>query len=145
MSPASLCLSKGLAVALFTEEQGRAFKNAKPFPHLVVDGFWSDLDLSLAESDFPGPADTRWRTYPDPKEYGKRAMDDPAQWGKGVAQFMAQMHSPAMLQALGELTGLDNLSADSIGGGMSHRRAPTVVWTCMWTSTCTLTASASVG
>src|SRR3546814_1088592 len=64
---------------------------AQPFPHIVVDGFWSDTDLELCEMEFPSPADSLWRTYPDPKEYGKRAMDDDSQWGRGVGQFMAQI------------------------------------------------------
>lgn len=103
---------------LFTPRQAEEFKNAKPFPHLVVDGFWSDTDLELCAAEFPEPSDRRWKTYPDPKEYGKRALDDPNQWGRGVGQFMAHCSSPAMLDALEQLTDIAPLSADAVGGGM---------------------------
>src|SRR3546814_19268220 len=45
-------------------------------------------------------------------------MDDASQWGRGVGQFMAHMHSPVMCQALEELTGMEGLTADALGGGL---------------------------
>lgn len=105
-------------MVLFTPDQAVKFRNADPFPHLVVDNFWSDDELSMAAAEFPEPADPRWKTYRDPKEYGKRCMDDPSTWSRGVAQFMSHMASEVMCESLEDLTGFRGLTADPIGGGM---------------------------
>lgn len=117
--PASLSLPDGedREVPFFTPEQAEAFKNAKPFPHLVVDGFWSDTELELCAAEFPD-AHGNWTMYGDPRERGKRCMDNPAFWGPNVMQTMAHLSSPVMIQALEELTGLKGLTCDTIGGGM---------------------------
>jgi hypothetical protein len=105
-------------MVLFTPDQAREFRNADPFPHIVVDNFWSDDDLKLAAAEFPEPADPRWKTYRDPKEWGKRCMDEPHTWPRSVAQLMAHLQSPVMCEALEDLTGLRGLTADGLGGGM---------------------------
>ncbi|QEQ93687.1 hypothetical protein SEA_ZUKO_109 [Streptomyces phage Zuko] len=103
---------------LFTPDQALAFRNAEPFPHIVLDGFWSDDELSMAAAEFPEPADPRWKTYRDPKEWGKRCMDEPHTWPRGVAQLMAHLQSPVMCEALEDLTGLRGITSDAVGGGM---------------------------
>lgn len=103
---------------LFTPEQAEQFRTAKPFPHIVVDDFWFHTELERVAAEFPAPTDPRWKTYPDPKEYGKRAMDNPDHWGVEVSQMMAHLRSPAMCQAIEELTGYQNVTSDALGGGM---------------------------
>lgn len=105
-------------MVLFTPDQSRDFRNAEPFPHLVVDNFWSDDELRMAAAEFPVPADPRWKTYPDPKEWGKRCMDDPSTWSRGVGQLMAHLCSEVMCEALEDLTGHRGLTPDPLGGGM---------------------------
>lgn len=105
-------------MVLFTPDQHRAFRNAEPFPHIVVDNFWSDDELSMAAAEFPEPADPRWKTYRDPKEYGKRCMDEPSTWSRGVGQLLAHMASEVFCESLEDLTGFAPLTADAVGGGM---------------------------
>lgn len=105
-------------MVLFTPDQTREFRNADPFPHIVVDNFWSADELEMAAAEFPEPADTRWKTYRDPKEWGKRCMDEPNTWQRGVGQLMAHLQSEVMCEALEDLTGFAPLTGDYIGGGM---------------------------
>lgn len=101
---------------LFTPQQAVDFRNAEPFPHIVVDGFWSDDELRLCASEFPDAQG--WKGYNDPRERGKLCIDEPSRWGPHVSQFMAHMQSPVMIQALEDLTGMSGLTCDTVGGGM---------------------------
>lgn len=105
-------------MALFTPDQARDFRNAEPFPHIVVDNFWDFDELWECLQDFPKPSDPRWKTYRDPKEWGKRCMDEPSTWPRSGAQLVSHMASRVMCESLEDLTGLKGLTADPLGGGM---------------------------
>lgn len=94
-----------------------SFKNAVPFPHIIVDGAWDNEYLLSLAAEFPAGNDPRWITYPDPKEWGKRA-GAVNMWGPQTQRYFEQMRSPEMCQWLEKLTGIGPLVADDIGGGM---------------------------
>lgn len=93
------------------------FLNAKPFPHVVIDDFWDPGRLDAIAQEFPAGDDKRWITYPDPKEFGKRAGAR-NMWGPGTKAWFAQMRSSGTCAWLEDLTGIQPLTADDIGGGM---------------------------
>lgn len=88
----------------------------EPFPHAVIDELW-DRSLLLAALDgWPQYASTLWKTYADPRERGKKAIDDPRYWGGAVRLFFEIAN--ALTTELTQMTGIDDLSADPLGGGM---------------------------
>jgi hypothetical protein len=93
------------------------FEHAQPFPHLVIDDLWSEQWLDQIAAEFPDPRDPRWITYPDPKEYGKRC-GGPNCWGPETARWIDYARSIEATVALELATGIQPLTADTIGGGM---------------------------
>jgi hypothetical protein len=93
------------------------FAEAKPFPHITLDGLWPDELLRACAAEFPPGNDSRWTTYPDPKELGKRAGDS-RMWGPATHQFFETARSSETCAALENLTGIAPLTADDVGGGM---------------------------
>lgn len=88
-----------------------------PFPHAVIDDLWDPSDLQVAAAEFPAPHDPRWQTYTDPEEQGKRAAGADA-WGPAVRAFFETTSSPTFTSYLTALTGIADLHADTLGGGM---------------------------
>lgn len=95
----------------------KQFAAAEPFPHLVHDDLWDPDLLRAAAAEFPPGDDHRWTTYPDPKERGKRAGDS-RMWGPATRQFFETARSAETCAVLEKLTGIANLTADDVGGGM---------------------------
>ncbi|MFD4830117.1 2OG-Fe(II) oxygenase [Streptomyces uncialis] len=93
------------------------FAAAAPFPHIVLDRWWSPDLLRAARAEFPPGDDPRWTTYPDPKEYGKRA-GDARMWGPATTEYFRRAHSEAMCSAMEVIAGTGPLTPDDAGGGM---------------------------
>lgn len=93
------------------------FRDAKPFPHAVIDFAWDPGRLVAIAAEFPPADDPRWLTYPDPKERGKRC-GGPDMWGEATRAWFDEMQKPRMSRALSRMTGIGSLSADTLGGGM---------------------------
>lgn len=89
----------------------------EPFGHAVVDGHWDNDRLRAVAAEFPDPADTRWVTYAGELERGKRAGGE-AMWGPTIAAFIDQLRSHETCQWLERLSGIANLTPDTLGGGM---------------------------
>jgi len=90
----------------------------EPFPHAVIDGLWNPFDLNLILLEFPGPSNARWATYADPEERGKKAIDDPRHWGRNTRSFFHVTASAEFRAALRDMTGIEDLSSDEVGGGL---------------------------
>ncbi|SEF34389.1 2OG-Fe(II) oxygenase superfamily protein [Amycolatopsis pretoriensis] len=93
------------------------FRTAEPFPHVVIDDLWDAARLRAIAAEFPPATDPRWVTYPDPKERGKRC-GGPDMWGPETHRWFSDMRTPEMARELETLTGIQSLSADTLGGGM---------------------------
>ncbi|MEU0467298.1 2OG-Fe(II) oxygenase [Amycolatopsis sp. NPDC006131] len=98
-------------------EWAERFRNAKPFPHLVLDNIWDNSQLEEVAAEFPEPDDGRWITYPDPKEWGKRC-GGPNMWGTRTRAWFDTMRTPEIADLLEQVTGIAPLTPDDIGGGM---------------------------
>lgn len=89
-----------------------------PFPHTVVDGWFADSDLRVVVDEWPALTDPRWRVYGDSYEAGKMEGSNPAMWGPTASELLRHLCSGEVCRVLGELTGIDGLVADTIGGGL---------------------------
>jgi hypothetical protein len=101
------------------------FKQATPFPHIVMDSLWDTSQMLEIAAEFPPAEDSRWRTYPDPKEFGKRCGGSEMFGNSTRAWFDHVMGSPFINAMLKSMSGCDDLTPDLIGGGlhMSGERA----------------------
>lgn len=89
----------------------------KPFPHAVVRDLWDSVMLREVRAEFPEADDPRWITYPAEEERGKRAGAENC-WGPVTLRFIELLHSESMCDWLTLVTGISNLTPDTIGGGM---------------------------
>lgn len=89
----------------------------KPFNHAVIDGLWDYDFLRACEAEFPAADDPRWVTYNDPEERGKKAGGS-NMWGQMTHRFFRYVRDPVFGTRLTDLTGIERLVSDDIGGGM---------------------------
>lgn len=92
---------------------------AKPYPHLILDGYFDDDALDRIASEFPSKEERDWIAYDTAHEL--------KQTSRGISglhpftqQFLLQTCSREWLSTLGEITGVDDLVADPLflGGGL---------------------------
>ena len=89
----------------------RDFAAARPFPNMVIDGFFSEEMASALEPVFPEMASSlRWHRYDNPIEK-KFARDDVASI-PAAARAFAALQSEEFLGRLRALTGIEDLEAD---------------------------------
>lgn len=94
-----------------------SFIDAKPFPHIVIDGLWAPNRLESIAAEFPSKEDDRWQTYGSEKERGKRAGAS-NMWGTETRAWFREMRSRDTQRAFEALTDIYPLTADDLGGGM---------------------------
>lgn len=97
----------------------QAFAAAKPWPHLVVDGFVSP-DRAGVVDVFPAPDWPGWGGFTDEYQRGKRYCDDIAAMPAPLARIIRECSEPRFLEFLEAVTGLDKLIPDPhlAGGGL---------------------------
>jgi len=97
------------------------FREARPFPHAVMDDFLPPEALRQVLTEFPKPGDIEWETFDDPsqKKLGSRLE---AQMGPATRMLLYQLNSSVFLEFLEELTGIEGLIPDPyFGGGGLHQ------------------------
>jgi hypothetical protein len=115
----SRVLDMGLLEAELPQLRDR-YRAATPFPHIVLDNFLLDDVAERAVAEF-AEVDGRWLNYVHMNER-KFANREPASWGATLRQVLAELNSPAFVDFVGALTGIDRLVADdSLEGGGLHR------------------------
>lgn len=93
------------------------FREAAPFPHVVIDGLWDDDELRGIRGEFPDYNDPRWIGYNDPEEIGKKAGPEPM-WGPLTHAWFQRARGFEFTDWLEDTVGIDPLTADTLGGGM---------------------------
>ena len=98
----------------------RAFREAKPFRHVVIDGFLDESACEALLRDFPPFSDRYARD-----EHGgvgrKAVVESAAAVSPFYREFHAYINSPPFLTAMEALTGIDALIADpTLFGGGTH-------------------------
>jgi hypothetical protein len=85
----------------------------EPFPHSVVDGYWSDDLLHQVASEFPVSDHTGWVRYHNPEE--AKLEGPPGMWGRMTKRLFTDMAS--LTPALSEAFAIPELSMEVVGGG----------------------------
>ncbi|AFL90074.1 hypothetical protein Terro_3865 [Terriglobus roseus DSM 18391] len=100
------------------------YKNAKPFPHLVLDDFFDESTLKALCSEIPGASDETWVHHSDDRQekFGLRSAISLGPEGYAFASFL---HSASFLYLLSEITGIWGLLPDPyLQGGGFHMIPP---------------------
>jgi 2OG-Fe(II) oxygenase superfamily len=112
----------GLEAAL--PELRERYRSAKPFPHVVLDGFLFPEVAKRAAEEFPPVDPELWINWVhvNERKYGNR---DPKTWGPTLRAIATELNSPRFVEFLGALTGIDGLLIDeSMEGGGLHQSLP---------------------
>lgn len=102
---------------------GARFASAEPFPHLVIDDFFAPGVAERLLAEFPGFEQGNF-VGDDGQPGGKSTLDKVRQLGPAYRALDDAIQSPAFLQALSRLTGIDGLLYDPwyLGGGTHENR-----------------------
>lgn len=101
-------------------ERAARYRAAWPFPHAVIDDL-VPLEVARAcESEFEQTSREHWRLYTDQGNTRKLELSDEGRMGPVTRQLIAQFNGRAMVEFLGELTGISGLVGDPhlVGGGL---------------------------
>jgi len=100
------------------------YRDAKPFPHLVIDGMFSTrlLDSLLAEMSDMTPG--QWSLVDRDARERTLRMRSVAEMGPAGTELLGIVHSAAFLYLLSEITGVGHLLPDPylLGGGYASMR-----------------------
>ena len=97
---------------------------AQPFPHIVMDGLFSDEVLDKVLTEFPRPDEIAWRKFDNPTER-KLGYWHESELRPDLERFLYRMSSPPVLQFLQTLTGIEGLIPDPyFGGAGPHQILP---------------------
>jgi len=106
-------------------ELARRYRQAVPFPHIVVDGLFDDDVLDAVLAEFPSRDAMKWREFDSPSEKKLGYYHETSAISKTVRDFLNEMNSFEMLLWLEALTGIEGLIPDPyFGGGGLHQIEP---------------------
>ncbi|HSP34439.1 MAG TPA: 2OG-Fe(II) oxygenase, partial [Thermoanaerobaculia bacterium] len=101
------------------------YASATPFPHIVLDHLFDDVDLERVLRDFPSPDAMRWVNFNNPNERKLGFFHESSSITPGVRTFLEAMNGFEMLLFLEQLTGIEGLIPDPyFGGGGLHQIEP---------------------
>ena len=92
------------------------YAEARPFPHIAIDGLFDPDWLERVLADFPQPGEDSWRRFDNPKEK-KAGFDYRTRIGEDLRGFLYYLNSAPMLEFLESLTGIEGLIPDPYFGG----------------------------
>jgi hypothetical protein len=101
------------------------YVNAKPFPHIVLDGLFPDEILEEVLAAFPKPDEIEWRRFESGTEK-KLGYWHESRLRPEIQLFLYEMNSAPMLQFLQALTGIEEglVSDPYYGGAGPHQILP---------------------
>lgn len=104
------------------DELGTRYKNANPFPHIVLDNFLSSDTAEEILREFPGSdSSPNWLYYAhgNTRKFANNARDS---FGPVTAETIQELNSPRFVSFLQRLTGIHELIADdTLNGGGLHQ------------------------
>ena len=105
------------------EREGAGYRDADPFPHVVVDGFIEKAALRAVLEEFGRVAEDPWRSLSRDTEI-KRSNEDDTSFGPFTSKLIHTLNAGRFLTFLERLTGINGLIADPHlrGGGLHEIR-----------------------
>lgn len=101
-----------------------AYRDAKPYPHVVLDDFFDPMLLDLILEEFPKPNQIKWQQFDNEREI-KLASASEASFGPVTRLLLYHLNSITFLEFLSGVTGIPNLIPDpSFDGGGLHQIVP---------------------
>lgn len=101
------------------------YREARPYPHVIIDDFLpQDVAVAMAEA-FPGPADTHvWNRLPTDDQRGKSSLRHESVLPVPIRRLIHELNSFTMVEFLEELSGISGLISDPqlVGGGIHQTR-----------------------
>ncbi len=99
----------------------RQFREAEPYPHVVLDDFLDEAAASAFLREFPGNNPGSWTNYTHVNEK-KYAKSDSSTFPPFIRNVVGELNSPRFLGFVEALSGIQDLIADDalMGGGL-HR------------------------
>jgi hypothetical protein len=99
------------------------YRNARPFPHLVLDNVFPAQLLEEVIEEIPEPTEANWVRFSDEhvQQFNLRCA---VILGKSGSELTALLHSALFLYFLSELTGIWNLLPDPYLQGAGYHRIP---------------------
>jgi hypothetical protein len=112
-------LPKASRLAELAAEQRENYPKASPYPHVVIDGVFSQDLLDQILEEFPPHESAQWKRYSNPREM-KLELKSEMHWGPVTRAFMGYLNSGPFLNFLSQLTRIKNLLPDPYydGGGL---------------------------
>jgi len=100
------------------------YRNAQPYPHIVLDNFFDPALLDLILEEFPKPDQIKWQQFDNEREI-KLASAAEASFGPVTRLLLYHLNSITFLEFLSEVTGIPNLIPDpTFNGGGLHQIVP---------------------
>jgi hypothetical protein len=100
----------------------KTYKEAKPYPHIVLDNFLPDKIADLILDEFPAADSNIWTKLPTEDQKGKFVAKDESQFPLNIRLLIHELNSGTFLKFLEQLTGMTELITDAkIAGGGLHR------------------------
>jgi hypothetical protein len=95
------------------------YQQARPFPHLVLDGFLPESVLDLVLDEFPSSGESDWYAFDD-RNQKKLASNSESKMGEHTSLLLQQLNSSTVIDFLKQLTGIEGLIPDPHfrGGGL---------------------------
>lgn len=87
------------------------YREASPFPHVVIDDFLDEGWLEAVEAEFPGPGEIDWWAFDSDTER-KLGLRDVADVGPATRQLMAALNSSEVIDFASRLSGIAGLVPD---------------------------------
>jgi Rps23 Pro-64 3,4-dihydroxylase Tpa1-like proline 4-hydroxylase len=98
----------------------RRFREAKPFPHIVLDGVLRPRAVDDLTAAFPPSGWDGWTSFHDTYQPWKHFCEDLRRMPEALADVIREMSEPRFLKFVEQTTGIEKLVPDPylIGGGL---------------------------
>jgi Rps23 Pro-64 3,4-dihydroxylase Tpa1-like proline 4-hydroxylase len=101
------------------------YANARPFPHIVLDGLFDEATLDAVLTGFPSRAEMQWMEFDNPSEKKLGFYHERSRLSETVRSFLNDLNAFETLMWLEALTGIEGLIPDPyFGGGGLHQIEP---------------------
>jgi 2OG-Fe(II) oxygenase superfamily len=116
-------LSDKITLPASTAELAIKYKDARPFPYLVIDNMFPDAMLDGLIADIPPMTDEKW-VHERRERLTKSNLRSAVELGEAGYQFTAFLNSAKFLYLITELTGIWALLPDPYMGGAGYHMVP---------------------